>query len=188
MALYEFTWSWTPEDHVVAHKATLRHAVPSVSSRLERFGAPTLLALFGLAALLNVLNGHSGALLSLLPWGVILVLWLYFLRSWAPRLMARSVARNDPSVKGVIHHRIAEDGLHIRTDVAAVTLTWSHILQVVETPEQFLYYYAPRTAYYTPRRAIPEGTLEGLRDSLRRLIGSRAHLATGPAPTFPGGP
>lgn len=90
-------------------------------------------------------------------------------------------------MKGVIHRVIVEDGLHIRTDIAAATLTWSHMAHVVETPEQFLYDYAPRNAYYTPRRAIPEATIAGLRDTLCRLLGPRVHLMGGAAPSIPGG-
>ncbi len=162
--------------------------MPTALSQLARLGAPTLIALFGIAALLPALDANSGALLSLLPWAIVLVLWLLFFRYWAPRLIARNVAKNDPSVKGVIYHRIADDGLHIRTSVATLTLAWSHILQVVETPDFLLYYYAPRNAYFTPRRAIPEATLQDLRDALHRLLGPRAHLAAGPTPSRPSGP
>jgi hypothetical protein len=52
------------------------------------------------------------------------------------------------------------------------------MVQVVETDEFFLFYSTPRCGYYLPKRALPPGGLEEIRDLVTRHGPARRRLLT----------
>jgi hypothetical protein len=175
--MHEYTFTWTPRDHVRAHRAIVRHMVGGWW--LKKL--PLALALFIGACVLIIIavagERRVQALTNAAPWIVILVLWIWFLTWGTPWLAARRLQKQDPSVQGPFRHAVSERGFAVRTVAASIDLTWAHIVQVVETPEFLLFYYTKNCAYYTPRRAIPETDLTSLRADLRGYLSGKAILS-----------
>ena len=98
-----------------------------------------------------------------------------------PLLTARRMLRDDPCAKDGIQHLVSADGFGVRTGAITVDIKWSHIRKVVETKDFVLYYYTRSTAYFTPKRVIPEADLPILRSSLKQWVGERATLSSAPS-------
>lgn len=173
--MHEYTFTWTPRDHVRAHRAIVRHMVGGWwQKKLPAIAFFIVACVLIIAATAG--DRRAAALAKAAPWIVILVLWIGFLKWGMPWLVARRLQKQDPSVRGLFRHSVSEDGFAVRTVAASVDLTWAHIIQVVETPDFLLFYYTKNCAYYTPRGAIPDSDLAALRADLRRYVSGKAIL------------
>ena len=143
--------------------------LPYVSAAVIIVGILLILAFAG--------DRRGIAFINSLPYFLLLALPSALLLWWTPRLSARQLQKHDPSVGGEFTHRTTANGLAVRTVAASIDLTWAHVVQVVETPEFFLYYFQRNAAYYTPKRAIPPGDLPSLRETIAASIGTKAHLS-----------
>lgn len=175
--MHDFVFLWNRQEHARGIKAVTRHMIGGWWLRKGHFFVIGI-ALVGILPLLFASADRRMAYLaSVTPWLIILGLWFGLLKWGLPWLAARQVAKHDPSVRGEIHHLVRETGFAVKSAAALVDLTWGHILQVVETPEFFLFYHTRNCAYPTPKRVIPPAELTSLRAALRQYIGDRAKLA-----------
>ena len=177
----EYSFRWTPQDHVQAMRATIRN----MRGSFWRFLPQVSLTVVGIAVLLLFAVVPSDrrlvSFINWLPYVFVLALLNIGLHWWAPWLAARQLQKDDPSVKGgEFRHITSEKGFSVRTVAASIDLTWDHMVQVVETPQFFLYYFKRNGAYATPKHAIPNSDLASLRSTLRSLLGSRARLIEEP--------
>jgi Zn-dependent protease with chaperone function len=177
MTQYEYSFTWSIQQQVRAQRAVTRHLKGYLWLKALPFVMPAIITI-SLVLTLGLGGEHRFiGLINSLPYLLILVLLTTYLIWWAPRLAARQVQKQDPSVRGEIKHLTSDQGFSIRTVAAKIDLNWDHMAQVVETPEFLLYYYRPTGAYWTPKTAIPTADLPGLRATIRANLGDRARLA-----------
>jgi hypothetical protein len=174
--MFEYTWSWTQEDHILASRQTRSHAIGNHLGKALPWLMAIPVALLIFSAAIDRRHSAASILVAAAPWLVILGLWFGLLYWWFPRMTARRLAAQDLSTRAPIRHVISEAGFAVNANGAAITLSWDHIKQVVETPEFLLFYYTNNCAYFTPRRAIPDGELPPLRSLLHRVLGPRARM------------
>jgi hypothetical protein len=175
---HDYSFRWSPREHVRASRATTRNTTGALWLRFLPHVTVSVLAI-AVLLLFSVVPPERRAisLLNWLPYLFVLVLMNVGVYWWTPWLTARQLQKNDPSVKGGDFRHITTDhGFTIRTAAATVDLTWEHIVQVVETPEFFLYYFRRNCAYATPKRVIPAPDLGDLRSMLRGRLGARARV------------
>jgi Zn-dependent protease with chaperone function len=174
---HEYRFFWTPREHVQASRATTRHMLGSIWLRVLPHVTLSIVAV-GVLLILAVVQPPRRlvSFINAFPYLLILVLMNLYLLWWAPWLAAKQLQKADPSVKGEFKHTTTDQGFSVQTVAAKVELTWEHILQVVETPAFFLYYFKRNCAYSTPKRVIPNTDLPALRATLRARLGTRALL------------
>ena len=174
--MHEYSFRWTASEYVRASHVITRHM---------RGQIPTVPMLF-IAALILFIAALAASRSTTSPWaifavGALFLLWASYLYWGAPWFTARRLLRDDPCAKDDIRHIITPEGFSVRTGAIAVDVKWRHFVQVVETPEFLLFYLNKRTAYFTPKRAIPEADLPILRPLLVQWIGVRARVVQVPA-------
>jgi hypothetical protein len=170
---HEYTFRWTQAEHVRASQAIGRLMT---GRRWPSYVVWVAVGLVGGAVLFQ-----PEARNTFIPVLVVLVLvgsvYSSPLSAW---LTARRIKREDPCVDDEIRHILSPAAFKVRSKAIAVDVDWGHMVQVVETPEFFLFFFNKRAAYFTPKRAIPPTDLGGVRNSLREWIGSRARLSADP--------
>jgi hypothetical protein len=179
---YQYTFRWSHAEHVRAQRATLRYMRGGWKFTVLPVAVAALLMLLIASPAVFGARSWDDAWPAVLPYAMVLVFLVIMVRWATPWLAARRVERNDPSVKGEFRHVIADGGMAIHTVAARVQLTWEHLANVVETPEFFLFYPTPHTAYFTPKRVIPASDLPALRDTIRAHVGNRARLLSSNRP------
>jgi len=180
--MHQYTFRWSHAEHVRAQRATLRYMRGGWKFTVLPVALAAFLLLLVISPLVVGARSWGEVWPAVLPYAVVLVVIMILVRWGTPWLAARRVERNDPSVKGEFRHVVADGGLAIQTVAASVQLTWEHLANVIETPEFFLFYSTPQTAYFTPKRVIPAPELRALRDMIRAHVGNRARLLSGDAP------
>lgn len=110
-------------------------------------------------------------------WVVVPALALAAFAATRPLALKRAVRaqlRHNPATQQERRYTLDENGLSIAGETFLVTLSWEQLETVRETPE-FLLFFARKTAYYLPKRAIMwPNRLDDLRDLLRQSMGVRA--------------
>ena len=180
MATYRYSSPWDFNEHLRALRAVSAIVLRRRPwLRAFRIGFPLLLIalVFGPAWLRGELELNSVFLFSALPWLLLLVLWVGFMRWGEFYLAARRTRRLDPSAKGTLTRTISEDGFRIDGTGQSGELRWEGIHSVVETTDFVLVFYNRLCAYYVPKRLIPApGELQALRSLCRAKLGERAQV------------
>ncbi len=174
--MHQYTFRWSHAEHVRAQRATLRYMRGGWKFTVLPVALAALLMLLVVSPVIFGARRWGEAWPAVLPYAVVLVMIMIMVPWGTARFAARWAERNDPSVKGEFRHVVADAGLAIHTVAASVQLTWEHLASVIETPEFFLFYATPQTAYFTPKRVIPASDLPALRDTIRAHVGNRARL------------
>jgi hypothetical protein len=91
---------------------------------------------------------------------------------WLRRQIRRAIEAT-PSLREPQTYHLTPEALRMSNPLAATELRWDAVLEAAETDEFVLLYYTPKCAYYVPKRIIG-ARLAGLREFLRRQLGSRA--------------
>ena len=169
--MHEYSFRWTVAEYVRACHAITRHMRGPVSTIPMLFAGAIILFIAAPAA-----TGSPGAPWAVSAFGALLLMWAFYLYWGAPWLRARQILRDDPCAKDDVRHTITAEGFCARTGAVNVEIKWSHVVQIVETPEFLLFYFNKRAAYFTPKRAIPPPDLSLLRASLVEWVGDRARL------------
>lgn len=138
------------------------------------------LAYAAFAALLLILYVVPPLLYGTFDWSlanfvplVVLALIVVFARPVAAWYTARTLPRREPSLQGPQGRVLTENGLEVRGHGVVLTLEWAAILRVIETPEVFLLFFNRKYAHYLPKRAIPDGEVEQVRQLFREKLGER---------------
>ena len=179
-ALYQFGAPWDFGEHVRALRA-----VDGVTIRLRPWARVFRIAFpFVLIVVLSgsVLRGAASQpplvlVLSLLPYLLLVGLWLGFAFWGQFYLAARRTRQLDPSTRGVLTRTLTADGFRIDGTGQAVDLRWEGIHSAVETSEFFLIFFNRLCAYYIPKRLIRSPQeLSEMRGFLRSRLAERAIL------------
>jgi hypothetical protein len=108
---------------------------------------------------------------------VIIAAWLVFdrwaLAYWSTRSYARAHALCIPRDQVRV---LSADSIEARCTTSDVSVRWSGIIRVTETPEFYLFFTTPTCAIQLPRRAVPDG--EQLRLWLSRRGAQAVQTAT----------
>ncbi|SRR6266566_4898164 len=176
IARHQYTFRWTFDDHMRAQRQVMRHMIGGTWLKILPGLAAALLLIVVIALIVAGPTSRSEAFFTALPYVLILALIVFMMRWGSPWLAARRTQRDDPAVRGDFTHSVGDHAFTIEAAGSKVELTWDHIRQVVETPDFFLYYYRPKWAYFTPKRAIPPADLPSLRAALRSHLGTRVRL------------
>jgi len=163
-----FPASWDASEHRRAARLVHKHRIRSSWDRLR---VPLLLVWLVLISSPGFLLPDGWSYLwGVSPWVALALLWFAAWTVLWPRLSARNVGKNDPDAKDGYARIIDTAGLHLQGATSRVSLTWERIDRVIETPEFFLFYVGPKTAYYLPQRAVPVEQVGALRERLRQLL------------------
>jgi hypothetical protein len=131
--------------------------------------------ILGFLALPYLLGGSSWRDLRLLfITGAFLAL-LQLAVPWLQRRQLRKVYAETPTLRGPQVYELDQAGLHIRGGSAVTSLGWDAVLEVLETKEGFLFFFAKQSGYLLPKRAVGDAAaLAELRAFVRAMVGARA--------------
>jgi hypothetical protein len=104
---------------------------------------------------------------------LVIVLLIVFGQPLALWYTARTLPKREPSLLGVQSRTVGDDALQVQSPGAHLTLEWTAIPRVVETPEVFLFFFNRKSAHYLPKRAIPAGEIDQVRQLIRSKVGDR---------------
>jgi hypothetical protein len=180
LATYRYSSPWDFREHLQALRAAsaiaLRHR-PWLRAFRVAFPVLLIALVFGPPGLRGELTLNAVFWISALPWLLLLVLWVVFLRWGEFYLAARRTRRLDPSAKGTLTRTVSEEGFRIDGTGQSGELRWEGIHSVVETADFLLVFYNRLCAYYVPKRLIVTSSeLESLRSLIRAKLGDRAQL------------
>ena len=130
--------------------------------------------LFGLIALYR----YTGVAWSEMWLLYLAIAFVLILRLGAPliqRWQLRRLYAGSPILREPQQYEFTRDALAIRGGPAASTMRWDAFREAIETDEFFLFYFAPRFAYYLPKRVIADPrSANGLRALVHSVLGERA--------------
>lgn len=169
-----FTYDYDRAEFIRAQRAAVRHA----ESRFLARGPIVIGGLALCAAIAAALVSHDGwanILARLVPWLLIIALWL----AMFSRMVGFMAARQHEKLQDSRHPTVAvldESGHEVTSFSGTVRRHWSAIGRVVETEEFLLLYFTKQFAVFLPKRAIPANELPSVRGLLREKLGDRAEL------------
>jgi YcxB-like protein len=171
-----YTWDWTRAEHIRVHKALSREVWRRGLLRIVRavfflgIGAGALVPLY------LAFRGDATLLIRVLPWLLMIGLWLSLFTWILPRSSARAHLKLH---RGPQRLAISPDALESGCDTCSNQLRWSAIQRVVETPEFFFLFYTPQCAYYLPKQVLrTPAEQERVRIALRTYLPEQAAFAT----------
>lgn len=86
------------------------------------------------------------------------------------------IPTSDRSVRGELRRVVSDAGVEAHGNDVSMRFGWDGLRRAVETHEFFLFFYAPRAAYYIPKRAVPAAELPRLRGLLAQQLAGRTRL------------
>lgn len=84
--------------------------------------------------------------------------------------------RQNPHLVGPMSFVFTDSGVHVQSPLGTADMPWSSFVRARETPEMLLLYFAKKTAYFVPRRALREADEARLRALVVTQLGARAEL------------
>jgi hypothetical protein len=180
LSTYRYSSPWDFKEHLEALRAVSAVALrrrPWLRALRLAFPLFLIALVFGPPWLRGELEFNSVVFISALPWVLLLILWVVFIRWGEFFLAARRTRRLDPSANGILTRTLSEEGFRIDGTGQSGELRWEGIHSVVETTDFLLVFYNRLCAYYVPKRLIlTRGEFEGLRSLLRAKLGDRAQV------------
>jgi hypothetical protein len=163
---YAFDFEWTSMEHRLAHRQIARLALfPRWLRALLWLVGLTMTVVIALA--LWVTPDRSRLVGAMLPWLLIIGMWVVLVRYGFGWLGARAWAKVNPPGHRQIAFRIDASGIRSGNERGELALRWMAIRRVVETPELFLFFYTWQCAQYLPKRVISASAADSLRGFLR---------------------
>jgi hypothetical protein len=154
----------------------------TAAKRLRLAFTPTLIAAFGLAIIVAASSEDPmNRLLELLPWSVILLLWLGLRFGGAGWLTAWQIQRNNPNMVAGNHHSISAAGYRVTCGQAQSTVGWPGVVRLVETGDFFLTFPTRSAAYYLPKRALSAEQQDLVRTMFKQQAAGRFIELNGPS-------
>ena len=117
------------------------------------------------------------AVLSGLPWVILLAFWAWLIYFGAPAWAARQIERRYPAFAGQQVRTLSHDGLRWISPGSTQEYQWSAVYRVVETDEFVLIFVTTQAAQFIPKRLITPEQLLQLRALLAEALpAERLHL------------
>jgi hypothetical protein len=139
---------------------------------LLRLGLIGLIVLMVLALVGGATKGWAG-LVAILPWVLIIILWIALLSGGQGWITAWQMKRNNPHIVAGQQHTVSDTSYRVHCGQIESTIEWPGFVRIVETQEFLLAYPQRNAAYYVPKRCLAPGQLETLRELCRRNTGDR---------------
>jgi hypothetical protein len=92
----------------------------------------------------------------------------------------RRLPRKDPTVLGELRRTVTDQGVEAHGNGASLQFAWPAIQRMVETEAFFFLFYAPKCAYYLPKRLISDEDIPLFRRQLAQYLGTRARFLREP--------
>jgi len=118
-------------------------------------------------------DGWSGVI-TILPWIVILVLWLALLGGGQAWIGAWHIRRNNRHLVAGQQHSLSDAGYRLRCGLIESTIPWAGFERLVETRDFFLAYPHKSGAYYLPKRSLTAEQTRQARELFKLHGGDRA--------------
>jgi hypothetical protein len=127
----------------------------------------------------GVFLGHASSreiLVASVP-VVIIGLLVAGLSVWNVYRIARRQFRTSPNAGEIRHWVLSESGVETSSASSSGKVTWSVLLQIVESPESFLLFYSAAIFIVFPKRILRnQERIESLRTLIRQHLGVKAKL------------
>ena len=167
-----FEFDLTEREHIRA--ARILSLRQPTTRRILAFLALCLLVLIAYHGVQSLRGYGAFPLMALAGWAAIaLGLAVVY---YAPSTTVRSLRKNNRAAAGLHVYDVTERGLEMRAEGASGAIEWPGILEVYESRDFLFFYFSSEWAHFLPKRAVAPATLPMLRESLRRWVGTRAHL------------
>ena len=147
------TVEWTAREHARAVRAIMTNRSGSAFLKIGFWVLVVVGLLLLIVGGLTALDGSSW-FAGVLPWLLVLLLWIAFIHWLGPFLSARAWARSHPEGHRTITYRFGDDGLYSESYLGSTIIRWHAIRRVVETSESLLLYLGWQRAVFIPRRAL----------------------------------
>ena len=153
-AALSFTFDWRSGEHASVTSLLIREQFASGVWRVVKWAVVLVLVLSATLTMAVAVAGDLTSTAQLGPLTLLVSGLTWKLPILIGRLQAWRVQRSDPNVAHPMTHTFNHSGLHIGMRTINAELKWAGMHKVRETPEMFLFYYSPRTAYFLPKRAV----------------------------------
>lgn len=172
----QVTFVPTVDDYVHASRETLRFT--GRDRWLVRIGVPVIMG--GMLAMIVADEGWRALYGSGLTYTVLLACWVLLPLAWPVllRWIHLRQLRQNPHFNGPIAYTFTVRGVHLETPLGTSDMPWTSFVRARETREQILLFFARKTAYFVPRRALREEDERRLRGWLAARLGARAEFST----------
>lgn len=170
----EYRFRWTAPEHRQFYRALRREVARTTASGKV---VPLVVIGFGGYVLWDAARMGRSAMGIAALFG----LWLVFfggamalVQSLTPFLSARTYRRTHGCIAEDQVRAITPEGLEARCTDSTVSVRWSAVRRVVETPDFFLFFTTPRCAIQLPKRSVADPDV--LRRAVRSHLGERAEF------------
>ena len=102
-----------------------------------------------------------------IPVGVLAGLFL------GPQVQVQALRRRNRTAAGAHVFSLTDAGLNMSSLGASATLQWENVVEVFESREFILFYFASSFAQVLPKRVVPQESLPSLRAALAHWVGKR---------------
>lgn len=162
-------FTWNAQEHVRAVRLIFRNLL--IPTWLKILGwlsvsimAATLLIGFLTAPSINL------TFMAVLPWLIILALWMLLIWQLSPRLNARAWAKHHTVGDQTITQRFTTEGLETTSHAGSSLTRWHVIRRVIETDEFLLLYFTWQCAVFVPKRALSAEQYAAIRARLEQVL------------------
>jgi hypothetical protein len=84
--------------------------------------------------------------------------------------------RSNRGAAGPHVYTLTDTGLEMSAPGITVTLKWENVVEVFESRDFLLFYFAASWAQLLPTRVVPQESFPSLRTALAQWLGAKAHL------------
>lgn len=164
-----YTFGWDRQEFARFYRQLTRHARLGVFANLCIW-AFVAMTVFNAAytAYVAATRGFAAAA-GMMPWVLMMVLYVAFFRLFTPFWIARKWERQNCCSAHPTTRELDEDGLRVRCSMRDMKLAWPGIRRVVETKEFLIFFQTERCAHYLPKRVVGGAAeLQRVRDFLIR--------------------
>ena len=159
-ARFLYTFEFNRAEHMHACRAIHQHAMRNPWGRRILLVA---IWIFGIMFVINIgADLQRGRFPAMLPGliGLVLLPAMPFISGYAS---ARQWEKLNPAGHRAVTIDLGNAGFHTSSFPGSTDLRWEAIKQVIETREFFLFYVAPKWAYYLPKRVVTAEDASGVR-------------------------
>ena len=169
-----FDWQFAETVRAARHIMLRR-----TSKRWLRHARSALVVVLVIGLVLIALGAATGGrtdVLIILPFLLLVLLWIALLTGWLAPFAVWQLRRNNPQIVKGQEHLISAQGYQTTCGAATSRMAWDGLIRVVETKEFFLAYPLRNAAYYLPKRALSNDDIRALRELFRLHLADRSEL------------
>ena len=176
-------FDWQPGEHAEVSQILAKSQFKAISWRLLKWGIVTVVAAWLVLVVVGLfLGGGATLFFAGLPWLLFVGFWYWLLtRGFAMSAGRRAIGLN-VDMDYPMTHRFSEAGLRIEGFASTLELRWDGMVKASEEDGFFLFFWNPKCAYYTPKRAMSLDAKNRLRALAERHLRGEAEMRAALAP------